>query len=366
MGMGLKVSLYKIKLVSPTVVSKGRTDRGFETETQIIPGQTIGGAVNRVLGYGFTASRLPKIVSSPAFLAHEGERMLPAYPFLYACRECGKFIKPEKEKLASLANSSIGQIAEKFIVSRCERGHLLRPMHPKLVSKKFDPLYTAESKTVSLVSVGMNRYTASSHTGLLFEYTALEPGVEFGVTLASVDGKDLPDRIDRLLIGRGTSRGFGRAECTKQCEIDCEQEMAKIWGKELPNRMVFYLISPMPLKALTERLDLKKTGSLFGVTELDGVLKVVADTDPMAYGRSIWLNTGWNVDVAGVGGRRSLVKCLAYGGLVVAEWLQKPSNPSLALSFIKYCGIPVIIDNAPFVGLCMMSTFIDDPLLEVC
>lgn len=344
-----------LKIKSPTVIGNERSARGFYTATEAIPGHTVGGAVNRALFGSVSPERM--LVSSPAYPVFNGDKTLPAHPFYYRCKVCeGRVVSTLGEAdLLELIREGWDGIKEKLIALQDEQSHLLKSLHPRPVVPRDGK--TATVAVQSIVSVGMNRHAAASQLGLLYEYTAIEPGQEYWFTLASNTESDIPDEFD-VKIGRGTSRGYGRAVVRVE-----ERHTNPLFPQSVGGEVIFYAVSPIPLRFITGQIKLEECSVRYGLVGVDGVLEpIYIGGRPAAFGRVVKIVAGWP---HGVSVSREGIECLSAGSVVAYWWRQRPSDPAKALAALRYFGVPVKLASGYVDGLCMLHPFSRDPLEEV-
>lgn len=348
--------VYKcvLKIISPIVIADSRTSRGFYTATAVIPGHTMGGAVNRTLKRGASPNLM--LISSPAYPVFNGREALPAHPFYYGCKVCeGRFFSTiEAVELRQYTSSGWNDIKARLIALRDELSHPVKSLHPSPVVRGVGGVRVA---TQSLVAIGMNRHTAASQYGLLFEYLAIEPGQEYWFTLASVSDVEVPSEFE-VRIGRGTSRGYGRA-LVKIKEADSTPSIFHDAGDEV----ALYAFSPIPLRFISQQINLRGCAMRYGLDDVDGELEPVQiDDRPAAFGRKKVIMMGWP---HGAPSSRERLTCLNAGSIILYRWRSKPNNMESALAVLRYFGIPLLLDSGYVDGLCMLHPFHREPLEEV-
>ena len=349
--------VYKcvLKIRSPTIIGNERSARGFYTATEAIPGYTVGGAVNRALFGSVSPDRM--LVSSPAYPVFNGRKTLPAHPFYYKCKVCeGRVYSTlERADLRQLIRAGWRGIKEQLIALQDEQSHPLKSLHPGPVIPGGGG--AAGVAVQSIVSVGMNRHAAASQLGLLYEYTAIEPGQEYWFTLASKVESDISDEFD-VKIGRGTSRGYGRAVVRVE-ERDTDPSIPQ----DIDGEAIFYAVSPIPLRFISGQINLGECSARYGLGGVNGVLEPMYIAGrPIAFGRPSKIVAGWP---HGVSVSRERIECLSAGSIVAYWWREKPSDPAKALAALRYFGVPVGLASGYVDGLCMLYPFRREPLEEV-
>ncbi|MCS7146536.1 MAG: hypothetical protein RMJ28_02780 [Nitrososphaerota archaeon] len=346
----------RLKILSPTIIGDSRSQRGVYTATHIIPGHTLGGAINRELARKYELSSMTSrglVISSPAYPAREGSEAIPAHPFYYECKVCDdlRFSTLREGSLLKVVKDGLTGVRNEVIMLKCGVGHLLKSLHPR-------PIMLIQGKVVKtsvlvqpLISVGINRHTASSQTGLLYEYTAIEPGREYWFTLASIDDLEVPNKLE-VRLGRGTSRGFGRA----LIEV-IEREVKFSYDIEPDSWIMMYALSPVPARYINKRLELKESANNYGLGGVDGSLEPV-----MVFGKLESFNLGWP---HGSPVSRGRITCLVAGSVIIYRWAERPTNPLESLRVLRFLGMPLRLTTDVIHGLCMLHPFREEPLLEV-
>ncbi|MEM2198793.1 MAG: hypothetical protein QXH35_07080 [Nitrososphaerota archaeon] len=352
----MRVYRCVLQIRSPTVISNERGARGFYTATEALPGYTVGGAVNRALFGSVSPDRM--LVSSPAYPVLNGHKTLPAHTFYYKCKICeGLVVSTLREaNLLELMRHGWEVVKERLIALRDEQSHPLKSLHPRPVTPQGGR--AARVAVQSIVSIGMNRHAAASQIGLLYEYTAIEPGQEYWFTLASSGGSEIPDEFD-VKIGRGASRGYGRAVVRVE-ERFTDPPLDQSVGDEA----AFYAVSPIPLRFIAGQINLAECSSRYGLKGVDGVLEpIYTGGRPAAFGRAVRkMVAGWP---HGASVSRERIDCLSAGSIVAYRWRQRPDDQARALAALRYFGAPVRLDSGYVDGFCMLYPFSREPLEEV-
>jgi len=287
-------------------VTKSLGERGYYSPLDHIPPSTLRGAIITSLyrrgvidrKYLNMEAGQPIITTSPAYPL-EDRRSYPSHLFIYRCKACDT----DNEKIAYNDAAEILRNVERGenIKFRqvCDKGHpAIKLLHPKPVkplgkiAEKVD-IITHESTCVSI-----SKHRATFQRGMLYTYEAIAGGTMFWAYLK------LPENLSNEVkpglefsIGRGITRGFGRARVTKVEKINIEKEGEKIRECSNSERVVFYAISSLaslsPLKNTSHpyprEIDLKSFGREFGI-EVDGKV-----TFTEAYGKLGTLHCGWDM-----------------------------------------------------------------------
>ncbi|MEM2056712.1 MAG: hypothetical protein QXO76_00450 [Thermoproteota archaeon] len=351
----MRVYRCVLKVISPMIIGNERTSRGFYTTTDVIPGHTVGGAVNRALQRGTSPDSI--LISSPAYPVSDGHETLPAHPFYYECKVCeGRvFSTLDDEKLRMHIQSGWDSIKARLVALRDVDSHPVRSLHPgPVVPEKGGEVRVT---TQLVISVGIDKHTAASQYGLLFEYLAIEPGQEYWFTLASRGGIDIPNEFE-VQIGRGISRGYGRA-LVKVKEADSNPSIPYSADGEV----LLYAISPVPLRFVSEPINIRECAVRYGLDVVDGELEMLRIGDrPAAFGSIRVSVAGWPY---GAPSSRERIESLSSGSIIVCRWRLRPSSPDGALAALRYFGIPLLLDSGYVEGLCMLHPFEREPLKEV-
>jgi len=172
---------------------------------------------------------------------------------------------------------------------------------------------------------------------MLYEYEAIAQGTVFWAYLK------LPENLSsevkpglELSIGRGVTRGFGRARITKVERINIEEEEERIRECLNSRRVIFYAISGLvslsPLKNTSlpypREIDLKSFGKEFGV-EVDGKV-----TFTEAYGKLGTLHCGWDIQS---NAERPSVKSALPGSILIGR-VSGGGDIARALAILGFVG----------------------------
>jgi hypothetical protein len=202
----------RIRLESPAIITTRRTERGFVKPSESIPGSTLRGAiVTALLREGRISSaeeesRKPTILASPAYPLHPGGRSLPATPFMWYCEKCREAVDLTRDLKESLLTGSEPEIR---LTHAC--GEPLRPLYGSLIATK--RLERVGVRSFRATSVAISKSRGSAVKGMLFDYEAVAEGTEFWALMLAPDALEEVKEME-IFVGRGASRGFGRARVT--------------------------------------------------------------------------------------------------------------------------------------------------------
>ena len=360
----MKIYEMTFRLLSPAIVTRRRTLRGFLKPLDHIPSSTIRGAV---IAHLYRRGDLdeealkeeasaPRIIASPGYLTSRGERSYPCHPFAYRCKAC----EDGEVNYASEALETLEREGKPLFKSTCERGHLaLKPLHPAPVIPKGDRLERVSPIHHSAVCVGMSRDRASSHRGLLFDYEALAVGLEFWATLV------IPEKFSKgvyrgmkLRIGRGVSRGFGLAEVTKLRYIKLKEEAERVSEAFRGRKLILYALSPTSravgrgsIPRLSE-MDLGEVAERCGL-EVEGRLIFKA-----GYGRMTQLQTGYDMRRGVI---RPRMKAGRPGCIYVAE-VEGRGELEEAIAALHFLGTIEEVGGHPIPGLNLLTPLRGHPM----
>lgn len=292
----LEISL---KLLSPTILTRESRERGYYKPLSYVPQSTLRGALltslykKEIIDEVFLRGEMmkPTIRVSPAYPI-EDTKSYPAHPFIYEC-------KIDKE-ICNYAREIIKLVDRGRPINfrlKCSSGHpALEILHPKLVKVSGSSINEIILNTHESICVSISKRRASSQKEMLFRYEAIAEGTRFWAYLSVPE--DLYDVFKpglELSLGRGTTRGFGRAEIQQVSKIELEDEIDKIKDCLNGRQVVFYALSnllsisentssPFPLE-----LDLRVVGTEIN-RNVNGKL-VVSEV----YGKTTLFHCGWDI-----------------------------------------------------------------------
>ena len=304
----------KVRLESPAIISSKRTKEGYVRPLRYLPGSTLRGAViSSLYVEGLLneedlkrEAKNPSILASPAYPIIDGFKSYPATPFVGKCKLCGKIYDLTEENVRNIMEGK-----DPVFHGECEKCQVpIESLYDKLISKRGE----VEVGVFRLTSVGIDKKRGVSAKGMLFDYEAIEEGIEFWARLRvpreiEIDGLE-------IFIGRGASRGFGRAIIEFVGEYEVEV-----------NGNIFY--------ALSDLTPLRSIRTLYGVT-----IKIRE-----VYGRNKQLQTGWDMEKSKP---RPVINVVGSGAVVVAEVEYfKPE--------ISAVGIPLEVEDFWITGLNVLT-----------
>ncbi len=231
----MKVYKAEITLESPTLLTTYSEGNILSHTGTYLPGSTVRGAI---LGSTYTENpekvrgeaEKPVITFHPAYPMVDGVLAKPSHSLTYKCKICGAtFIDPQLDSRRKMAAFNLDSWTSQ---TKCPNNH---PLALKSIGGKPYIKTGAEMKTVQLKhtvthSVGINRILGTSEVGLFYSYIALTPGIKFQSLIV-----DPEDKLSQLLeaeeitvrIGRGTSRGLGKARVKIREEPDYTEKRKK-------------------------------------------------------------------------------------------------------------------------------------------
>ena len=351
--------LAGLTLLSPTIIPRKRGARGYVGVRETLPGSTLGGAIlaslrryNKITAQkAEEIARKYSIICSPAF-PKQNRLLYPSHPFIWRCKEpgCESYVTVI-DKVLEVLN---GVVELRPDLLKCENGHTaLERRHPSplpasTLSRGGKSTGDDEKRldSVKVVSVAISRHRASSIKGALYSYETIPTGVEYWAITAAEKGLLDEDRY-LIRIGRGISRGFGKAELSLK-KIDVEKLKEK--SKPESKTVVLYSLSPVVLKDNNHTIDLRVYGDLTG-TASGGVVSVKS-----VYGSPVTIG-GWNVKS---NLEWKVVNAASPGSLVVAELKGDDMDLAYGLTFLGLIGEKIIYDNFQLVGVNMMFPAKDD------
>jgi len=228
----MSVSLVEIELESPTILVErvGRT--GFTSMKDWIPGSTLRGAIvtwavrTGMLEAGIFAreSAEPKLLVHPAYphSAEDGITARPPTPYIVSCKIKGRLLDLlGREGVTRLTGAEsvdemakpLSDAADKCEISRSIPNSIKPYNSPVLVGKELKRL-PARRMAEILTSVAINKSIKSAERAMLFNYEVIPPGQRFRTLIVDMTGGDFLSFIRSggpVFLGRGASRGFGRA-----------------------------------------------------------------------------------------------------------------------------------------------------------
>jgi len=352
----LRIWDVKLKIESPMVIARRRTSSGFADPLRYIPSTTLRGAIISALyREGIIdrqrieqESRDPELVASPAYPFKNGHKLYPSPPLLQECKKCKELVgytnlHTLEERLRS------GEDPE--IAIECPSGHrALKSLHPgEFLQVRRGGIFALPSKgqgcheppyTMQAISVAISKGRGSSIKGLLYSYEAISPGNEYWATIAAPDDIDPPANGLPLMIGRGVSRGLGRASLM----VERRRSIESI---DVDSRHVLlYALSPTTGYSAggtyPASIDLTSVASRTG-TAASGMLEI-----ERVYGRTVWVSGGWDM---ARGWLRPRILGRAQGSLLYGRIEPEDAAASAGLAALSCLGVPIRIGENTLVGL---------------
>ncbi|MCS7132728.1 MAG: hypothetical protein NZ918_03280 [Aigarchaeota archaeon] len=368
----------KLRLESPAVLTSRRTERGYVSPLNVIPGSMLRGALLSMLyNHGLidekfleAESHNPRVIASPAYPMMDDKKSYPCHLFAYKCKVMhgdGSEEGFERKIYAAETIKILEAGLEPEFKRSCSRGHVaLEEVHPKPVIPVGDTFREISLFHEHIVCVGISRERATAQRQLLYEYESVAAGHEFWFKMGVPE--DVLDGIERgmrLYIGRGSSRGFGRARITEIREAPLDDLIEKIHQTYRDNSIIaLYSISnvistlgnqyyPYP-----EEIDLDALRRL----GLDVSGKLVVRR---AYGRCVPLSLGW--DIARNVRRPVLEQSLAPGSILVSS-IRKGENWEKGLAAISYVGRVEVLQppsggSMPITGVNVLEPLAFNPMV---
>lgn len=366
--MGMKFLEIEFQFKSPAIVTSRRTATGFLTVLRYIPASTLRGATISGLYRDGTVdndflereSKAPQIISSPAYPVVESKRSYPSHPFTYEC----KIPHEGFRELFNYANEVLPYLERGLqppYKTMCPQGHIaLKPLHPDPVVPDGHRLKKVSVYSYRTVCVGISKHRAASEKGMLFEYEAIAAGQKFWSKLAVPDALCIKENME-FMVGRGISRGFGRAVITSVKEVSLDERESLVKNAIKGDTIILYAISqtvstdfdgngcaPYP-----ESIDLQKVAGVCGFTA-DGKLSFYS-----AYGRAGQLSAGWDM-LKNV--ERPTFYPVGNSGTVLVAKLEKWVNATRTIAALEFLGTIEITQGIPIVGVNMLVPLRGHPM----
>jgi len=308
----------EISTLSPTILVFRATRTGYLKPLDYIPGPTLRGAILTALHYhGYLTlkdlekeAKNPSFLSTPAFPVVSIEsrefRAVPATPFDFECKLCRRR-ESKLRDLVGVYKKGLSQLVS--LTAECPEHGPMRTLYSILLAHRGrKPILD----TIYVTSVAINKATRTAMRGLLYNYEALVAGLKFWARLTIPDyiaGK-IPS-IFEVSIGRGRSRGFGRAQIKLLEEHNPENTQ--------PSGFFIALSPLLPLRTLTW-----------------GSCSITAEA---VYGRTFKVVSGWDMVM---GFHKPIVTAVRRGAVLVAR-VQCADQSSLQtfITMLSHGGLPV-------------------------
>ncbi|MGQ9690655.1 MAG: hypothetical protein ACUVQY_05240 [Thermoproteota archaeon] len=349
----------EFELKSPTIVTFKRTTTGFLMALRYIPASTLRGSlISSMYRAGTLDGDLlkreaeePCIISSPAYPVYDGKRAYPCHPFAYEC----KFRHEDSKKYYRNYVSEVLPVLEKELEPKyeisCPQGHLaIKPLHPNPVILNGESLKKASVYSYRTISVGMSKSRAAPEKNMLFEYEAISAGQRFWSTLAIPDSLSIENNME-FAVGRGISRGFGRARVKSINEMSLKEQESLVENSLKDNTIVFYSISQTlsinsdRYRAYPESIKLSEIAKRCGF-EAEG--KIVFKS---AYGKASQLVAGWDMMK---NAERPTFNSAGNSGSVLVANLVKGENMCKAIAALGFVGTVELALGMSIVGVNML------------
>jgi CRISPR/Cas system CSM-associated protein Csm3 (group 7 of RAMP superfamily) len=317
----------EVTLLSPTILTHKITKTGYLKPLDHIPGSTLRGAILTALYYYGYLNQVdlkneatePSLLATPAYpiisVENRDFQTLPATPFDFECKLCSKKIS-KLRVLTSVLEKGLYQQVE--LTADCPEHGSMKTLYSKLLARggkkpSLNIVYTT--------SVAINKATRTAMRGMLYNYEAIAPGLRFWARVAFPD--HIVSKLEKkfeISIGRGRSRGFGRAQIILLTEHEPE-------FTSLPT--TFIALSPLlPLKMFTW-----------------GSCSVVID---VIYGRTFKIIGGWDM---AYGLRRPIVTAVKRGAVLKTKIkYSEHCDVRTFLTMLSHGGVPVKYGNMWLTG----------------
>ncbi len=262
----MRIYSLELTLESPTIVTTYSDDNLLTTSTYF-PGSVIRGAfINELKNRGIDIIKdeidNPTLIFHPAF-PYENDILKPAHPFIYKCKICGERSEYNPYNLLS---SDYSLDLDKINRYMCKNGHLfaLKSIGGELISTNKQRIV---NKYVILDSLGINRVLESAEINMLYKYVALAPRQKFRSLIVVNNNKNLDiEKIDKLHIGRGISRGFGEVRVNLEDITETYKKERKEFISSMDKKIII-------LKALSPIFDIDENFR-FRVPEIEGLKQI--------------------------------------------------------------------------------------------
>jgi hypothetical protein len=368
--MGMKFYELHFKLISPANITFKKTEKGFLSALKYIPASMLRGAlISSLYWKGALDEELlkreatePRIIASPAYPIDDGKRAYPCHPFAYECKIPHEDAPEGKERI-----NYVDEVLQDFIARNppkykvlCSKGHMaISPLHPNPVIPIQNRLREVKVRSYRTVSVGMNKHKGSHQRGMLFEYESISSGQEFWSALCVPDEVNLEIGM-KFAVGRGVSRGFGRAELTMLKEISLDEKAESVKNAiENKATLVLYSISQMisidgeKYYTYPHVIELEKIAKRIGMS-VKGVLRIGA-----AYGRTRELISGWDM---ARNMERPIFSLSGNNGSILVAKVEGEGEVTKVISALEFLGTVEVAGGVPVTGVNMLSPLREHPM----
>ena len=262
------------KALSPLLIRKRVSPRGFEGIANYIPGSTLAPAIAKVAGlsggYELVAEGFSVSDSYPVRIDDDPRIAIPAPPGSFKVKSIGRDLGAKALVCGPLRSrrdqATVRSIAEEYWASQIGFPPIglvkeVKVSTPIVISGN-EPLFEKEGQICfraeeirvepehSYDSVAINPARGSAEPEMLFTYYAFERGTMFWATISLPDNAELPDRA-LASIGGGQSRGYGRIRlCFGEIPSEILESLRKNYHNLIQgdNDPLLYLWSPLPAK----------------------------------------------------------------------------------------------------------------------
>lgn len=349
-----------LKLLSPAIIVERKTRTGFLKCLDYIPAPMLRGAIlsafyrNGKVSYEFLkGSEALSVIASPAYPVGDIGESYPCHPFAYRCKICGEVKNYVADVLSKLERGEKPNYRQ-----LCDKGHAaLESLHPKPYIPSGNSLKNVGILTHGAICVGISKYKASAERGMLFEYEAIATGHRFWTTIM------LPDKLANLLepglelyVGRGISRGFGKAQITSVKEVELKDVIERTLSHTVNNRIVLYALSPLlscrerEYSPYPRELDLSDVATKAGLNA-HGKLVIEA-----VYGKTSSYAAGW--DMIRNKERPTFNSATNPGAIAIAKF----KGESEALAILSFTGTIEQYSDSTITGVNMLTPMKGHPM----
>lgn len=299
----MKFIWLEFELKSPAIVTLKRTVTGFLVALKCIPASTLRGAlISGMYRAGILDDDLlkreseePCIISSPSYPVYDGKRAYPCHPFAYECKFPHENDRKRYRNYAYMVLPTLESEREPKYEISCPEGHLaIKPLHPEPVTPDGESLKKVDVHSYRTICVGMSKSRATSEKNMLFEYEAISAGQRFWSTLSIPDNLNIEKGME-FAVGRGISRGFGRAIVRSVNDVSLKEQESLVENSLKDDVIVFYSMSQTlsvdgdRYRAYPEIIELSGIAKRCGF-EAEGKLVFKS-----AYGKTAPLVAGWDI-----------------------------------------------------------------------
>ena len=363
-----------IELLSPAILTSKRTERGYLSPLSYIPATTLRGAILSSLYYSDildedylrSESNSPSVFTSPAYPLADSGKSYPCHPFAYRCKlpHNGKY--ESKIYAHEIIDALELNTAPRFRHT-CSLGHIacLEEAHPSPVVPRGETFEKVSLTYEHVICVGMSSARAASRKQLLYEYEAIAAGQRFWFRLTAPD--KIVNGLERdveLHIGRGVSRGFGRARILEVKDAPLGEVGERIQQTYSDKRLIaLYSISHLiPTQERRDCIIEIDLGDISSRCEVNASGKILVKK---IYGRCGSLQLGWDM----LRGKRPAISpAWKPGSIAIAELKDLRGAWGKAIAALAYMGaLEILLDESgrswPIVGINVVEPLRLSPML---